>query len=501
MKKHILTLLLMASALSGCDDWLEMETIGQKVEENYITDLRSAVYAYNGVDKTFINIWNELPTTLEAMADDAFIPIVADASEIIPYDRLDIDYSTANGYYSTCYTGITRINTALPYIQQLEKEKERVNVVEGQMYFMRAFFYFTLVRLYGEVPVMPKINSVEDAKQPRADFNTLYGNIEEDLLKAVDLLPDELDGNLGQEIGKPYKYSAYALMADFYAYFEKWSKVNGIVDKILSNKKLGKVAYESIFHWEDELKGTDYSPEYRKEILLDANFDEYGKQKFTWEFVPRGYQIGMEQGYHRGIIYTTTSAIDSKLTERPSRGKPGESLLELFEEGDKRLDYFWVDTYHETTGLTGNLKFYGTSIGYNAAYVNFPVYRYTEMLLLKAEALNELGDFTSALTLINSKVRQPMGTCALQASDVNAVRKIIRDERRRELCFESKRFFDLNRWGIMAEYLETQDNIVGKNITPHLVENPITGKKNFVFALPLKEVNANPYITENNPGY
>lgn len=501
MKKYILILAIIGSVLSGCDNWLEMETIGQKVEENYITDLRSAVYAYNGVDKSFVNLWNDLPTMLEAMGDDAFVPKVADANNIIPLDRLEIDFQTANEFYTTCYAGISRINTALPYVQRLEKDKTNVSVVEGQMCFMRAFFYFTLVRLYGEVPVMPKIETVDDTKQPRSTFQKLYEEIEADLIKAENLLPEELDGSLGQETGKPYKYSVYALMADFYAYFEKWGKVNEVVDKILSNDKLGKVSYESIFHWEDKTKGEDYSSEYKKEILLDANFDEYGKQKITWEFVPRGYQIGMEQGFHRGILYATTSTISPDITEKPSRGKPGSSLLELYEEGDKRLMYFWKDSYVETAGLTGNLKFYGSSIGYNAAYVNYPVYRYTEMLLLKAEALNELGDFSSALALINTEVRQPMQASALQAMDINSVREIIREERRRELCFESKRFFDLNRWGIMAENLETQDNIAGKNITPHLVENSITGKKNFVFALPLKEINANPYIIENNPGY
>lgn len=501
MKKNIIVSVLIGTMLSSCDNWLELDTIGQKVEENYITDLRSAVSAYNGVDKSFTNLWNEMPTVLEAMCDDAFIPKVADANEIIPIDRLEIDFQTANNFYSTCYTGIARINTALPYIESLKDDKGQVAVVRGQMHFMRAFFYFTLVRLYGEVPLMPKINSIEETKQPRATWEQLYEEIENDLVQATKLLPEKLDGSLGQEIGKPYRYSAYALMADFYAYFEKWDEVIRLTDLILANPDFGKVAYKSIFHGEDALNGEDYSALYNKEVLLDANFGEYGKQSFTWEFTPRGYVPGKEQGYHRGIIYATTSSLNPNVTEKPSCGKPGDALLELFEPSDERFKYFWTDTYHETEGLTGTLKYNASTMAYNGGYLNFPVYRYSEMLLLKAEALNEKGEFTQALKIVNEDIRQFMNASVLTANDKSQVQSIIRDERRRELCFECKRFFDLNRWGIMADYLESQDNLAGKNITPHLVENSITKKKVFVFAFPLKEMNANPYIKENNPGY
>ena len=503
--KKILYIVCISLILVGCDNWLELDPIGSKVEANYIKDLRSAVYAYNGVDNSFINIWKSLPTFVEALADDVFIPATngTDAADMIAVDQLNITESTGTNFFGTCYSGINKINTALPYIEKLEvleNDKASLNVVRGQMHFMKAFFYFTLVRLYGEVPIMSKVTNPDEGKQPRASMGDLYELIEREIKTAIELLPEKLNGKIGQEIGKPSRYSAYALQADFYAYFEKWDNVLVATEPFIGNEAFDKVDYKYIFHWESPESGLDYSDKYVKEIILDANFDEFGKQNITWEFTPRGYVSSMTQGSHRGIMYATSNVLDPKETESPSKGSYTSGLLELFEEGDYRLSYLWKDTFYQTKDLYGTLKFYGSTIGYNTGRVNMPVYRFSEILLLRAEALNEKNKPEDALEIVNNNIRKPMNASLVTTIEQDAVKELIINERRRELCFEGKRFFDLNRQGRLAIALESQENIQGRNITPHLITNPLTNKKHFVLPFPLKEINANPYI-ENNPGY
>lgn len=496
-------------SFASCNKWLDLKTIGSKTTENYITDIPSAIAAYNGVQDIFQNLYaNDMPTFFDVISDDAFVRPDADATDPQADDRLNFGSQSGSQFYGPCYTAIARVNTALPRVEALvvdAKDQDMKNTVLGQFHFMRAFFYFTLLKIYGQVPIVPEVTSVQAAQQPRASFNDLYAYIEKDMTEAVKLLPSSLDGTLGKEYGKPYKYSAFALMADFYLYFEKWDNVVMSTDSIINSGKFAKAPYTAIFHHEDDALGYDYSPVYNKEVLLDADFNEYKGEHFTWFYTPMG-RHQFRAGYHLASAYCTENDLDPSRTEAPSGGKNGgEGLMDVIENGDlRRQSFFYTETDStlSTYGFTGTIKYDGASFSPGNSQINYPVYRYSEILLMKAEAENELGQSADAMQIINDQIRDEAGLPPSAATSQDEVRKEIWRERRIELCFESKRFFDLNRTGRVKNLLvNEQVNINGDPISPHLITNPITGKQNMVFALPLQEINANPFIKENNPGY
>ncbi|MEX0882407.1 MAG: RagB/SusD family nutrient uptake outer membrane protein, partial [Cyclobacteriaceae bacterium] len=137
---------------------------------------------------------------------------------------------------------------------------------------------------------------------------------------------------------------------------------------------------------------------------------------------------------------------------------------------------------------------------------NFPLIRYAEILLNRAEALNEIGYQADgeAFELLN-EIRIIAGLPALSAVDLpnqEAFRDRLRDERRIELAFENKRFFDLNRYGILKDVIQSQMEYTGLSFPQQrLVAHPITGKEYFLYPLPSIEFVNNAQLGEQNPGY
>ncbi len=511
MKKIINTALVLSLfTLGSCENWLKLEPVGSKTTGNYIKDYASGVAAYNGIHEVLLNLYSgDYQTLLEALSDDAFVPTHVDGSTYKAFDQLQISEGSGSNYYGTLYTGISRANVALVALDRLSdsKDRERIDALKGQVLFMRAYFYFTLLKLYGEVPVMPVVESLEKAKQPRADFQYLYTIIEKDFKDASSLMPETLDNSLGLEYGKPYKYVAQAALADFYLYFEKWTEARIYTDSIMSSGHFEKIAYTAVFNQENEALGLTYSNTYNKEVLWDAYYADEKKQGFTWRITPQGRNIYRE-GYGLSALYCTQNdllAHNNEANIMPYKGKNGGlGIMDEFEEGDKRLEQlFWTDTIvaPNTSGYTGCIKYDGLSYADHST-VNYPLYRYSEVLLMRAEAENELDELTLAKQIIDDEIRKPAGLAPTLAEDKAALRDAIFAERRLELAFEAKRFFDLNRRGLAAKYIEEkQISIAEGGLSKHEITNPMTGKKHFVFSLPLGEINTNPFIEENNPGY
>jgi starch-binding outer membrane protein, SusD/RagB family len=151
-------------------------------------------------------------------------------------------------------------------------------------------------------------------------------------------------------------------------------------------------------------------------------------------------------------------------------------------------------------------KYYNTSDPRSLSTWNFPLIRYAEVLLNRAEALNEIGyqPDGEAFELLN-QIRINAGLPALTAVDLpnqEAFRDRLRDERRIELAFETKRYFDLNRYGILKDVIQAQMEYTGLSFPQQrLVPHPITGKEYFLYPLPAIEFVNNAQLGEQNPGY
>lgn len=151
-------------------------------------------------------------------------------------------------------------------------------------------------------------------------------------------------------------------------------------------------------------------------------------------------------------------------------------------------------------------KYYNTSDPIGLSSWNFPLIRYAEVLLVRAEALNETGYLPDgeAFDLLN-QIRAQAGLPGLNSDDLpdqNAFRQALRNERRIELGFENKRYFDLNRWGILESAIQPQLDFLGLEFpSSNTIAHPITGKNYYLYPIPSTEFINNAKLGEQNPGY
>jgi hypothetical protein len=375
--------------------------------------------------------------------------------------------------FSANYEGINRCNQALNIIPQLDKADATLRArLMGEAKFLRAFMYFTLVKTYGGVPIidrLPNPSSQEDRAMQltRKSKEEVYAFIDKDLNDAIEVLL-----NKGQyassERGRASKGAAYALLAKVNLYQKNWQKVvdncnlvtgYSIVPDYASMFRLaGENDAESIF----EIQGTGSVP-------------IKGIQGYAVSQGARGAG-GWGWGFNT----------------------PSESLLNAYEIGDLRRNATII--FAGTTLYDGrvvpltvenpryNYKAYSSAIPDAwESDRNIKYLRYAEVLLMKAEALNELNQTSVAIPLLNQiRLRAGLGnTTAVSQADV---RIAIWKERRVELAFEHDRFFDVVRTGQAVAAFR----IHGKTF--------VAGKHE-VFPLPQLFLNETAGISVQNPGY
>jgi tetratricopeptide (TPR) repeat protein len=360
-------------------------------------------------------------------------------------------YSTSK--YNSCYIGIGRINNILGSLPDADLSQDAKDRFEGQAKFLRALFYFDLVRYFGGVPLYLKVvEGASNAYLPRSPVEDVYKAIEEDLQEAIQKLPEV---SFPQN-GRATKGAARMLLADVY-----------LTQK---NYPLAEAQLKSITE-----VGYNLLPDYASVFSLT------NKNSIESIFEIQ-YQQG-NQGQHSNFVYpflplSSDVKIITGITSQNRQGGgwnvPTQEMIDTYEAGDKRLEA--CIAIAEGTGPIGAMVIESVKspVGYttpagkrsypfikkylhphnleNNTDDNFPIYRYSDALLALAEALNEQGRSSDALPYLN-QVRVRAGLEASTQTDQSLLRDIIAHERRVELAFENKRWLDLVRTGKAVEVM------------------------------------------------
>jgi hypothetical protein len=371
------------------------------------------------------------------------------------------------------YEGINRCNQALNIVPQLDQANPALRSrLLGEAKFLRAFMYFTLVKTYGGVPIidhLPNPSSDEDRimQLTRRTTTEVYAFIESDLTDAIAALPNK-SVYAASEKGRASKGAAYALLAKVNLYQKKWQKVvdnanlvtgYSLVPNYASMFRLaGENDAESIF----EIQGTGSIP--AKGIAGYSNTQgARGAGGWGWGF-----------------------------------NTPSQSLVNAYEPGDVRKNatiIFAGTTLYDgrvvpTTVENPRYNFKAYSSAYTDAWetdANIKYLRYAEVVLMKAEALNELDQTPAAILLLNQiRTRAELGNTA--AVSKAEVRTAIWKERRVEMAFEHDRFYDLVRTGQAVSAFA----IHGKTF--------VAGKHE-LFPLPQTFIVQSNGLSTQNPGY
>lgn len=382
---------------------------------------------------------------------------------------------SAESTFIAQYDGINRCNQALDILPKLNKANPALRErLMGEAKFLRAFMYFTLVKCYGGVPIadhLPNPTSIDDKNMllVRKTTAETYAFIEKDLTEAITVLP--LKSAYGEnEKARASKGAAYALLAKVNLYQKNWQKV-------IDNCNL--------------VTGYALAPDYAKMFRIEGEND-----------IESIFEInGVGSVPIKGIQgYSNTQGVRGAGGWGWGFNTASKSLVDAYEPGDVRKAATII--FRGTTLYDGReipLSPDDHNQGYNfKAYssqftdawetdANIKYLRYGEVLLMKAEALNELGQTSDAIPLLNA-IRHRAGLGDTPAVTQAEVRTAIWKERRVELAFEFDRFFDLVRTGQAKAAFAADGKVFTEN-------------KNELFPIPASFIIQSNGLTAQNPGY
>lgn len=445
---------------TACSDFLDEELQGIYSSQTFYNTEEQALKALNATYAVtaFTDIANCIWVFGDVASDDTDKGgNPGDQSEIQYID--DFETTSDNGYveyiWQHYYEGITRANNVIYYTPGIDMDKDTRGRIVGEAKFLRAYFYFNLVNIFGEIPLKtePALIS-EDLQVPVSSVSEIYIRIEQDLTEAYMALTATYEVS---ETGRATKGAALGMLAKVYLFRERWQDALNTID-IIENLKMYSLL--SIYSQNFEV-GYENNNESIFEIQhLSAQDPSEGSYLNQW-FSPQ-----QENGY---------------FFDAPTQNLVDEFEITTSGVYDPRLDYSigreggeWMngedfDPSWSPTGYLGKKHIQpleeiskGTK---GDADLNYTYMRYAELLLMKAEALNELGRTNEALDPLNEvrkRARESYlydtsligyGTIPndllpdITSTDQEKVRSAIRHERRIELCLEFHRFFDLMRYG------------------------------------------------------
>ncbi len=441
MKTRLYIIAITCLALfSSCSDFLTSELKVEYTSSNYYTTPEAATMAVTGIYNSLYGS-NTLWVFGDVASDDAVKGGNAgDQADINAIN--DFTASSDNGFINTfwqsSYETIARANNVIAYVNPMNIDVTLRNRLVGEAKFLRAYAYFNLVNIYGKVPLklQPQLTS-ETINVGLSEVSAVYAQIEKDLNEAIAVLPVSYD----TETGRVTQGAAYGLLAKAELYQQKYTEC---LTNIQALENLHK--YNLLKNYANLFKA---GAEDSVEVIFGIRYINspaviLGNSLNVW-FAPAtegGYYFNAPtQNYVDAFVDKTTDGNDDPRLDA-SIGRDGKPWFNntTFSSSWSEATGYLVKKYDETMPV-GSTKSQST-IPYNAI-------RYADILLMKAEALNEIGgtDAVTNAAIEVDKVRGRAGLAPTTATTQVTMRTVIQNERRKELGFEFHRFFDLMRWG------------------------------------------------------
>lgn len=413
-----------------------------------------------------------------------------DGSQILAFD--DFTYTPSEGtvttWYQTMYVAIRRANVVVERVPNISMDETLKNRLIAEARFMRGFFYFKLVQLYGDVPLI--LTTSPEFKVPRTPKDEIYNDvIIPDLEFAVANLPEKSQ-YAPEDLGRVTKGTARAMLARMYLFRSDFVNAEKYALEVINS---GQYSLDPSFSNTFSING-----EFNQESIFEIGALPFGSAE-------GGHQYGNTQGSRGvpnkgwGFNRPTLDLINSFDSNDPRMEATvlflGETLDGVTVEGDDATpDITYADPPTNSIVLEiecYNQKVYVPGTGQDSWDHNVRVIRYADVLLMAAEALNENGNATQALTYLNQVRARARGGNPSILPDVtttnqDALRNAILDERRFELALEQLRFFDLVRTGRAPQVLGPLGFTTGKNE---------------VFPIPQSEIDLSEGLLIQNPGY
>lgn len=497
MMKNILNIVGAAALLwsaASCEDWLDMPSESKADSSSVFSSVSRAEMAVVGA--YYYLHTQELGYQL-LMGTDESVSTESNSK----YNVSNYDYTATStmlsSTYTNMYTAIEYANVCirnLPEMSVSESEEATVNVLLGECYAIRGYAYWNIMRWYGDVPYQDVPTSeLTTFSSSRVSRDTIYDRCIADLQRAVELLPWRSESTLATTPERFTKNAAYGILARVALYAAGYSL----------RWDLSTVPYDAstcrVAQRDDQSRITELyqiAADACREVIsrgenyllddYDQIFRDLGNQTYNWESM---FEYGWFGANSADVRTGYTNGIPTSGTDNVELGKGGSQMMAMptfyfeYEEGDQRRD---VAICNYGLNLSDNNNSYqmntyaGMGVGkYRINWktsrgtsdsrrdINWPILRYADVLLMYAEALNELNNGPTAEAI--SAVRDvrlrafendesKIGTIPTGYDDF---RDFIIQERKLELAHEGLRKSDLARWGILVSHLtEEKEKLV-----------------------------------------
>jgi hypothetical protein len=486
--KNVAIITFAASMLfTGCKkSFLDVPPQGQPAETVFWKTSDDATKAVNSI---YANLrgWTEVafaPIAIESLGSDD-TETGSDATDgSVPAMNMYNNFTATStqGFIADFWIGryqmVNLCNQVLEHVPAIDMDANLKTRYLAEAKFVRAYAYFRLVRAFGDVPL--RLHLPKDASEfniPRNPKAEVYAAIEQDLTDAASVLPQSYSGN---DIGRITKGAALSLHAKVAMYQKKWSDV---------------------LNYTNQVKGLGYSlfPNFEQSFRTNNENNSESIFEIQAELIPGNPAASNSQ-------YSQVQGVRGVVGGGWGFNIPTQSLADAFEPGDPRRDatiIFRGETTPEGDAIPNsvpnamyNQKSYVPFSMYQSGYnegcqQNIRVIRYAEVLLMNAEAANELGDPNTAiasLEIVRARARGANNAILpkVTTTDKDALRTAIWNERRVELAMEFDRYFDVIRQGRALA-----------------IFGPMGWKanKNEVWPLPDAEIQLSGGTLVQNPGY
>lgn len=497
---YLVAIFFVVMSVSCSKDWLEIEQKGAIPQDEFFnTDdecLSALASVYDMLQVLHAQDWSSLFHMKTLLSDEANAGGENEGDQPEYHEMDDYTFTPANtkinNIWVRTYYAIYRANVVIEKVEPNTPEKE---IIVAEAKALRAYLYFELVNLFGQVPLVLHELEPSDYLQEKNTEAEIYAQIELDLNEAIAELPLKSQ----QDNWRIAKGFAQALLGKALIYQEKYSEALTHLNSVISSNEYGLIdSYDRILRSENEY-GIESLFELGYVTTEGHNWGNYGfwgqgraqEQNIHWVLMgPRGDffepgNTGMFDGWGhmpaKEMFYNVFNSDDPRrafnlLSEAEVIALGGSlrnSAGELQHEGEGylRMKYgTWVD---ETSSTPGDEQ--ALNLG-----SNFRVMRYAEVLLLAAEAHLGLGNGSDAAIEIN-KVRARASVNYTQLT--SATWADLKYERAVELAYEGHRFYDLVRWGDAESVLGSEG---------------FTAKYS-KFPIPQPELDANTNLTQNTP--
>jgi hypothetical protein len=471
----LLAAVLALGLSSGCQNYLNVEPQGQPTSQQFFVTAADAAAAtnapYGKLREWNLTAFNWLSVTT-LTSDDAEKGSVSGDAEFLnefTFFRLTSTSGPVEGYWTGQYQQINLCNQVIQRVPAIDMDGTLKNRYVAEAKFLRALAYFNLVRAYGDVPLHTKVaETAEESNPARSPAADVYTFIVQDLTDASSVLPASYSST---EVGRATKGAAFALLSKVQLYRKNYQAAQAAAAQVTGYSLVSD--YYSMFRVGGE-NGTESIFEVQC-TTLPGNCDASNSQWAECQGVRPQFGWG---------FFNPTSSLESAF-ETGDQRKAGTILY----RGQTTPSGDVIDP--NASNARYNMKAYVPNsvtkvCGYGRDQ-NIRVLRYAEVLLINAEATNELGQTATALGYVN-QVRQRAGLAALSTSlSQAAARQAIWQERRVELALEyGDRFFDLVRQGRAASVLASKGFTAGKNE---------------LMPIPLSQITLSGGKLVQNPGY